>query len=49
MIDAQREITEGRASALFLYTTPPRIAAHGAFGPIWISSESDGISIVDRK
>lgn len=48
MIDAQREIAKG-ASALFLYTTPTRMAAHGAFAPIWISSESDGISIIDRK
>jgi len=49
MIDAQREITKDRAAALFLYTTPERIAEHGAFAPIWISSERDSISIIDRK
>ena len=48
MIDAQRQICD-RAPSLFLYTTPARVAEHGAFAPIWISSERDGISIIDRR
>ena len=48
MIAAQREITNDRAPALFLYTTPQLIAERGAFAPIWSSSEHDNISIIDR-
>jgi len=49
MIDAQRDITGNRVAALFLYSTPERIAAKGALGDVWMSSEADGISLLDRK
>jgi hypothetical protein len=48
MIDAQLSITAG-CSGLYLYSTPAKIAASGAFGPVWTSSKSDGISLLDRK
>jgi hypothetical protein len=49
MLTVQRKITESRAPGMFLYTTPQRLAAHGAFAPIWISAEADGISVLDRR
>jgi hypothetical protein len=49
MIKTQCAITNDRAPAMFLYTTPQRLAEHGAFAPIWISAEGDGISLLDRK
>jgi hypothetical protein len=42
MLTVQRKITNNRAAAMFLYTTPDRLAAHGAFAPIWISADGDG-------
>ena len=44
MLDAQREITT--VSQLFLYSTPQRLAMHGAFGPAWLTSTHDGVSIL---
>ncbi len=49
MLAVQREITNGTASGLFLYTTPQRLTAHGPLGHAWRSSEADGISLLDRK
>ena len=49
MIDAQRQVTNGAAAGLFLYTTPQRLADEGAFGRVWMSSETDGVSLLDRK
>jgi len=49
MINAQQEITRGAAAGLFLYSTPQRIAAHGALGPAWLSATRDGISLLDRE
>jgi len=46
MLKAQREVTRDRASGLFLYTTPERLAAEGALGPAWTSSRQDHISLV---
>jgi hypothetical protein len=46
MIKVQREIMNDSLSQLFLYTTPERLAEHGPFGPIWISSKEDGITLV---
>lgn len=42
MITVQRKITGNHAAAMFLYTTPQRLADHGAFAPIWISANVDG-------
>jgi len=47
MIALQRSITSNRLSALFLYTTPERIAARGPLAPIWISSDADGITLLE--
>ncbi|MFN0217371.1 MAG: replication-relaxation family protein [Hyphomicrobium sp.] len=49
MIEAQRQVTNDTARGLFLYTTPRRLADEGAFGPVWMSSETDGVSLLDRK
>jgi hypothetical protein len=49
MIDAQREVTNDTAAGLFLYTTPERIAKHGALGPAWISADADNISLLDTR
>jgi hypothetical protein len=42
MLTLQRKITNNRAAAMFLYTTPQRLAEHGAFAPIWLSADGDG-------
>lgn len=42
VLTVQRKITSNRAGAMFLYTTPQRLAEHGAFAPIWISANGDG-------
>lgn len=42
MLTVQRRITSNRAAAMFLYTTPQRLAEHGALAPVWISADSDG-------
>lgn len=47
MIDAQIEI--GGPAGLFLFTTLQRLTEHGAFGPIWITADRDGVSLLDRK
>lgn len=49
MLAVQRSITGDRLAALFLYCTPERIAAHGPLAPIWISSESDNVALLERK
>lgn len=46
MLKAQRDVTNHSASGLFLYTTPERLNAHGAFGAAWVSSKADGISLL---
>jgi hypothetical protein len=46
MLKSQREVTNDTAHGLFLYTTPERLAAHGPFGPVWISTKSDAISLL---
>ncbi|MGE3703286.1 MAG: replication-relaxation family protein [Hyphomicrobiaceae bacterium] len=48
MLDEQHAITEGRASQMFLYTTPALLQEHGPLGPAWKSAESDGIALMDR-
>lgn len=42
MLTVQRKITNNRAAAMFLYTTPQRLAEHSAFAPVWISADGDG-------
>ena len=49
MLEAQREVTNDRLAGLFLYSTPQRLNESGAFAPIWMTSERDGVSLVDRK
>jgi hypothetical protein len=48
MLTVQRKITNGRAAAMFLYTTPQRLAEHGAFAPIWISADGDGLRLLQE-
>ena len=49
MLDAQRQITGNTVSALFLYTTNARLEESGPLAPIWITSEANGISLIERK
>jgi hypothetical protein len=49
MLTLQRKITGNHAAAMFLYCTPERIAAEGAFAPIWTSAEADGIALLNRR
>lgn len=49
MLTVQRRITNNHAAAMFLYTTPQRLADYGAFAPIWMSADGDGISVLERK
>ena len=47
MLEAQRAITNGRVSGMFLYSTAQRIAEHGAFGPAWITTQSDNVVLLE--
>ena len=49
MLAVQREVTNGTLGGLFLYATPQRLAEHGVFGPAWINSESEAITLLQRK
>ena len=49
MIEAQRRVASGCPPGLFLYSTPERLARHGALGPAWITSKSDNISLGHDK
>lgn len=49
MIAAQRAITDDRLSAMFLYTTPEKLAAHGPLGNVWISSERNDIAVLEGR
>lgn len=46
MIGAQREVTKDSAFGLFLYTTPERLAAHGALGDAWVSGAGERVALV---
>jgi hypothetical protein len=48
MLTVQRKVTSNRAAAMFLYTTPERLAERGAFAPIWISADGDRQSLASR-
>lgn len=41
MLSVQREITANRAAAMFLYSTPERLAEFGVLAPIWMSADGD--------
>ena len=49
MLTVQKKITGDRAAGMFVYTTPERLSVNGAFGPIWISAEGNGVSLLDRR
>lgn len=49
MLTVQRKITVNHAAAMFLYTTPQRLAEHGAFAPIWISADGDGQRLLQER
>jgi len=49
MIAAQRKITADRVAALFLYSTPERIAAHGPLGPAWVNANGEGLALIDGE
>ncbi len=46
MLVLQRELTDGRANNMFVYTTPERLATHGVFGPAWSTADDDNVSIL---
>lgn len=48
ILDAQRTITGNTVGALFLYSSSERLHAHGPLAPIWITSERDGVSLMER-
>ena len=47
-LDAQRTITGNTVGALFLYTTTERLHARGPLAPIWMTSDRDGVSLMER-
>ena len=47
MMTVQRKITGDRLAALFLYATPERLNAAGAFGPAWLSTDTENISLLE--
>lgn len=49
MLAVQREITNGTAAGLFLYSTPERLSELGPLGKAWRSSEADDIALLDRR
>ena len=46
MIAAQRAITNTAAAGLFLYTTPDRLAASGAFGDAWVNGAGEPVRLL---
>lgn len=48
ILEAQRTITGNTVGALFLYTTIANLQARGPLAPIWITSERDGVSLMER-
>ena len=49
MITTQREVATSCPPGLFLYSTPERLAQHGALGPAWVTSKADNVSLLDKK
>ena len=49
MLKAQRRVAPDCPPGLFLYSTPERVARHGALGPAWITSKSDNVSLRHDK
>ena len=49
MLKAQRRVAPDCPPGLFLYSTPERIARHGALGPAWVTSKSDNVSLRHDK
>ena len=47
MMTKERKITGDRLAALFLYATPERLNAAGAFGPAWLSTDTENISLLE--
>jgi hypothetical protein len=47
MLSAQRHITRGRLTGMFIYTTPQRLNTHGPFAPIWFTSERDDLALLE--
>ena len=45
MLQAQQRVAPGCPPGLFLYSTPQRIARHGALGPAWVTSKCDNVSL----
>jgi hypothetical protein len=39
----------GAPAGLILYSTPDRLAHHGALGPAWISAKRTDLSLLDRE
>ena len=49
MLTAQRRVAPDCPPGFFLYSTPERLARHGALGPAWITSKSDNVSLRPRQ
>ena len=49
MLDAQRRVAPDCPAGVFLYSTPQRLARHGAFGPAWMTSRSDNVALLHNK
>jgi hypothetical protein len=49
MLAAQRDVAPNIPAGLFLYSTPERLAQHGALGPAWVTSKGDNVSLLHDK
>jgi hypothetical protein len=49
MIATQREVAASCPPGLFLYSTPERLARHGALGSAWVTSKCDNVSLLHEK
>jgi hypothetical protein len=49
MIATQREVAASCPAGLFLYSTPERLAQHGALGPAWVTRKCDNISLLHNQ
>lgn len=48
MLDALHDISGGRLSQMFVFTTAKRLIEHGALSPIWISTDGDAVSLLPK-
>ena len=47
MLRTQRHFVPNCPPGFFMYSTPQRLAQHGALGPAWVTIKRDNVSLLD--